>query len=220
MSAIFATPHWIDPDPPTPPDDLAPDSFAERLYASLGPLAQNDGENGWSLLILCNAIGSMFQLVDDLVRDSPEGPGWSLLLDLDRCPAAALPWLAQLVGARVPVGLSEAEQREWIASTDGFRRGTRDALIGAARATLTGAQAVIFRERDGDAYVLTVATYVAQTPDPAATERALVAQKPGGILMHYRTMIGQDWQLVKETSATWQDVASSYATWGDVLAKT
>lgn len=203
-----------------PPDALLPDTFAERLYDALAPLAQLDPVNGWALLIYCNALGQMFQLIEDLVRDTPEGPGWSTLVDLDRCPDVALGWLGQLVGVRLIPSSTADEQRARIASTDGFRRGTRDALIGAASATLTGEQTLIFRERDGDPYVLTVASYVADTPDPAATESALVAQKPGGILLHYRTMTGQDWQLVRDTSATWQDVASTYPTWGDVLAAT
>ena len=68
----------------------------------------------------------MFQDVEDLVRDSPAGdPGWSELLDLDRCPPEALDWLGQFVGIRIPAGLNDLQSRAWISSTDGFRRGTR-----------------------------------------------------------------------------------------------
>src|SRR5437764_7240325 len=123
----------------------------------------------------------MYQLVEDLVRDTLDGPGWSALVDLDRCPDVALPWLAQLVGVRLLPGSTPDEQRARIASTDGFRRGTRDAMIAAARATLTGAGTVILRERDGDpvaepidyAYRLTAITYADETPDASATEQAL-----------------------------------------------
>src|SRR4051812_14635550 len=155
------------------PPSLAPDTFAARLYVALAPLAARDVDYSWSLLIYINAIGEMFQLVEDLVRDTPEGPGWSSLLDLDRCPDAALPWLAQLVGVRLLPNSTPDEQRARIASTDGFKRGTRDALIGAAQATLTGDKTVIFRERDHDnadtpnyAYYLTVLTYANETPVP------------------------------------------------------
>jgi hypothetical protein len=156
-----------------PPAALTPDSFAERLYTMMEPLARQDFDNAWSLLTYCNAIGSMYQLVDDWVRDTPDGPGWSLLLDLDRCPAVALPWLAQLVGVRLLAGSTEADQRARIASTDGFKRGTVAAMRGAAQPTLIGSQTLLFRERSGDtavspdyAYYLDVTTYANETPWP------------------------------------------------------
>src|SRR5215467_11358862 len=97
----MTTPSMPPLQPQTPPADLTPDTFAERLYDMLAPLAQQDPHNAWALLIYINAIGLMFQEVEDLVRDSPEGPGWSELLDLNRAPTQALPWLAQLVGVRL-----------------------------------------------------------------------------------------------------------------------
>lgn len=212
---------------PLPPATLAPDSFAARLYGALLPLAYQDPANAWALLILCNALGTEYQLVEELVRDTPDGPGWSVLVDLDRCPDWALPWLAQLVGVRLLPGSDPTEQRARIESTGGFRRGTRDALIGAAQATLTGNKNVIFRERDHPAtdtpayaYYLTVITYAAQTPDPTATRNALLAQKPAGILLDYRTATGQDWQQVKTTNATWQIVKNTYPTWAAVYTAT
>ena len=120
----------------TIPAELTPDTYAERLYGMLAPLAARDSEVEWSLLKLCNAIGVPFQLVEDLVRDTEDGVGWSALLDLDRCPDEALPWLAQFVGVRVLPSSTPEQQRARIASTDGFKRGTRDAMIGAAQATL------------------------------------------------------------------------------------
>lgn len=214
-------------DTPPPPSDLTPDTFAARLYAMLAPLAQQDSISAWSLLVFCNAIGGAYQLVEDWVRDTPDGPGWSLLLDLDRCPDEALPWLAQFIGVRVYPGSTPAEQRQRIASTAGFKRGTRESLIGAARATLTGAQTVIFRERDGAAqshpatpdyaYYLTVTTYDSQTPDPATTLQALLAQKPAGIVLAYQHTKGQTWQQVKDNNATWGAIKTKYATWADVM---
>ena len=215
-------------DAPPPPADLTPDAFAERLYASLAPLAEYDSEVAWALLILCNAIGLQYELIEDWVRDTPAGdPGWSLLLDLNRCPPVALPWLAQFVGVRLPPRLTEAEQRAWIASTDGFKRGTRQALIGAAASTLTGAQRVVFRERNGNpadvpdyAYVLDVVTYDGDTPDPAATLRALLAQKPGGIVLNYAHHPGQDYQSVRDGNATYAALRARYASYAAVLVDT
>lgn len=207
--------------PPTPPADLEPDSFAGRLYDMLEPLARLDPLNAWALLIYCNAIGVEFQLVEDVVRDTPDGPGWSLLLDLDRCPDAALPWLGQFVGVRVLPSSTPDEQRARIRATDGWKRGTRDAMIGAALATLAPGAAVDFRERSGDpasepidyAYRLTVRTYSHATPDPTATLNALLAQKPGGIVLDFAVVTGQTWQQVKNLNATWSTVKSKYDDW-------
>jgi len=215
---------------PQPPDELAPDSFAERMYVGMAPLARWDPDNGWSLLILLNAIGAMYQLIEDWVRDQPEGPGWSLLLDVNRCPDEALPWLAQFVGVRLLPGSTPDEQRARIESTDGFKRGTPAAIVGAAKATLTGGQTVVLRERDGQgaghptapdsAYYLTVVTYQGQTPNPTATKNAILAQKPGGIVLNYLTEAGQDWQSVKDGNTSWGAVNTRYATWADVLVAT
>lgn len=212
--------------PPTPPPDLAPDTFAARLYGMLAPLAQLDPSYGWSLLILCNAIGIDFQLVEDWVRDTPEGPGWSLLLDVDRCPPEALPWLAQFVGVRLLPSADDETSRERITSTDGFRRGTPAAIIGAAQATLTGNRSVFLTERDHDpadspdyAYYLTVETYRGQTPDTTATENAILAQKPGGLVLTYRCLDGQTYDQARTRFATYAALKAGYpnyqAVWTD-----
>lgn len=206
------------------PADLLPDTFSERLYGMLAPLARTDPDNAWSLLLYINAIGEMFQLVEDLVRDTPDGPGWSVLLDLDRCPVEALPWLGQFVGVRIPTGMSEADQRVRIAQTDGFKRGTRNALIGAASATLTDPKTVIFRERDHDpsdtpdyAYYLSVYTYDTQTPNPAATRAALLAQKPAGIVLNYVTITGHDYISVVALHATYASLVTAFADYTALL---
>jgi len=202
-----------------PPAQLAPDTFAARLYEMLAPLAGSDEDQGWALLIYVNALGTMFQQVEDWVRDSPDGPGWSLLLDLARCPDEALPWLGQFAGVRMLPGSSPADQRARITSTDGFKRGTAAAMIGAAKGTLTGSQRLVFRERDGaahgytppdDAYVLTVYSYTSETPNPTATLNALLAQKPGAIKLYYSAVTRQDYQNVKNTYATYAAVKTAY----------
>lgn len=208
-------------DTTPPPPDLAPETFASRLYGMLAPLAQYDPSYGWSLLIFVNAIGSMFELVEEWVRDSEDGPGWSLLLDLDRCPPEALPWLAQFVGVRLLPDSTAVEQRARIASTDGFSRGTPSSIRGAAAATLTGTKTVVFRERyGGDAYALTIVTYTAETPDEAATRRAIVAQKPAGIVLDYHASAGQDWESVRVGFATWDAMKAAYPTWNSVKTAT
>jgi len=206
-----------------PPANLTPDTFAERLYAMLSPLAAADEDTGWSLLTYVNALGVMYQLIEDWVRDSEDGPGWSLLLDVNRCPPEALPWLAQFIGVRLVSGQTDAQDRQRILSTDGFQRGTRAAMIGAAQATLTGAKTVLFRERSGNpaqspeyAYILDVSTYTSQTPNPTLTLNALLGQKPAGIILNYTTTPGQTWQQLKDSGQTWAQVKAAYPTWNDV----
>jgi len=212
---LSGSPRLVAPDPPPA---LAPEAFASRLYGMLAPLAQQDESAAWSLLILCNAIGGMYELVEEWVRDTPDGPGWSLLVDVDRCPPEALGWLAQFVGVRLLPGTSDTDQRERIVSTDGFRRGTPDAMRSAAAATLTPPKYVVFRERaGGDAYALDVTTYTAQTPDPVATERALIAQKPAGIVLNYACSDGQTYQIVNDTNADYAAVKTKYHSYQAML---
>lgn len=186
-------------------------SVAADLYAELAPLAVEDADRGWALLTIGEAIGRMVQDVDDLARDREAGIGWSAIVDRLRVPAAGLAWLGQMTGVRVTAGAGADVQRAEIANAAGFRRGSPAAMIGAARAHLTGAQTVVLRERDGGAYRLTVITYADQTPDPAAVERALIAQKPAGVVLLYLTQTGQDYATLAGAYADYAAVAATYA---------
>jgi hypothetical protein len=152
-------------------------SFAERLYENLRPLAGEDEANDWQLLHFVSALAKPHQLVEDLGRDTEDGhPGWSLLLDLERCPAWALEWLAQFVGVRLlPREGFETEEtwdaamRDRMRRADGRNRGSPDAVRAAAQRYLTGAKTLFFMERFGGAYRLGVRTLRDETPDLVAT---------------------------------------------------
>jgi hypothetical protein len=210
----------------TPPPDLEPLPFAARMYRMLLPLTQSDPSYSWSLLTFVNAATLAYEQVEQWVRDTPEGPGWSLLLDVNRCPPEALPWLGQFVGVRLLKGATEEQNRERIVATDGFKRGTPAAIKGAAQATLTGNRSVFMTERDHDpadtpnyAYYLTVQTYTGQTPNPTATLNAILAQKPGGIVLTYRCTVGQIYDQVRARFATYTALHAAYpdyqAVWTD-----
>lgn len=158
---------------------------AELLYDSLGDgLIHDDDRFGWQMLYLTHELfAATLGYVDDLVRDSDAGPGWSGSLDPDRAFAEHLPWLAQFVGVRLPPGLTVIEQRVYLRDKPRWRRGSRGAMIAEARATLTGTQSVYFIERASSAYTITVQTLTSETPDPVATLEALLRQKPGGIVL-------------------------------------
>lgn len=206
------------------PPGLIPDSFAARLYQMVAPLAQDDPSFDWSLLILVNAIGQPWQLAEEIVRDTPDGPGWSLLLDVDRCPPQSLGWLAQFVGVRLRQDDTDEQSRERIVETDGFRRGTRQAIIAAARATLIGSRNVFVYERTGTpagpelwgAYRLAVITYTDETPDPAATLAAVLTQKPGGLVLTYQHILGQTYYMVDQRFDSYAEVDAAYANYGEM----
>lgn len=195
--------------------------IAEELYASLGPWQRRDTQIGedtdqWRLLELCEALAGGLQDVEDIVRDTDDDPGWSIVLDADRAPVDWLPWLGQFVGVRLPVGLSEADQRARIKSTDGFQRGSPEALKEAARSYLTGTKSVFFIERFGSAYRLHVATLIAETPDPGVVERALLEQKPAGIVMTYTAIAGWDYAALAFTQPTYASLPAAFDTYAEM----
>ena len=203
------------------------DSFAERIYAALEPLQFSEAELDYPLAKYIAALGAMFQVVEDYSRDQliddDFAPGWSQLLDIGRAPSAALPWLGQFIGVAVTAGLSDAQQRAQIEAVGGWNRGTPATIAAAAGLYLTGNKSVIFRERDSiacpaePAYGLTVITFTSETPNPTATEAAIRAQKPAGIVLNYETLDGQDFENLYLNHPDFQDVYTVYTTFQGVL---
>lgn len=199
------------------------ESFAQALYDSMLPMQYDEANQDYALAKFLAGIGTGFQQVEDYGRAQGDIPGWASLMDPDLCPPEALGWLAQFVGVTLQPGLSDSAQRAWVKSTDGWFRGTRNAIIAAAQHTLTGQQRVVFRERDGAAhgisaspdyaYVLSIWTYSVETPNPTATLNAILAQKPAGIVLFYNSAVYQDYQNVKTTNATYAVVKSTFSTY-------
>jgi hypothetical protein len=130
--------------------------FATAIYDELTSLAYEDEENDWSLLRYLDALGQMFDEIEDLARDEADGtPGWSKLLDVDRTPAKALPWLAQFVGAELNP-LPEAELREYIRAASNWKRGTFAAIRDTTQFYLRGSKTVRIDERDASPYHYTI----------------------------------------------------------------
>jgi hypothetical protein len=196
---------------------------AEELYAGLGPWARADTARGlaadrWDLLELCEAAGGRLQPLLDIVRDSDAGPGWSFVVDADRAPEEWLGWAAQFAGKRLQQGLALAEQRARVKSTDGFDRGSPSAIAGAAQQYLTGTKTVYLVERHGSPYRLTITTVAAETPDPAAVLRAVIAQKPAGIVLSAAQTTGANYNALRDTHADYNEIKALYATYSEVLA--
>lgn len=189
-------------------------AFTEAVYGEGEAFTYAEGQNDYALLKFLDSFGSQQQPIEDLVRESDERPGWSTILDLDNGPTEALGFMAMFVGVKLRSGLSDANQRDRIRSTDGQNRGTLDALRGAAKQYLTGGKDVIIRERDGSAYRLTVITYTSQTPNSGQVLNALLEQKPGGIILNYEVLTGWDYQqLVTAYNHPGKTYASLVADW-------
>jgi hypothetical protein len=169
----------------------AVDDTTEILYDELAVTQPADEDAGWPLLILLAAIAAALGELPGLVRDTDDGPGWTGLMDPDRAPAFALPWLAQLAGVRLTTGLPEAEQRAQISAPPAFQRGTPAAMRAAVQNTLTGSRFVDVLERvSGDPYAIEVVVLTGETPDPAASEAAARSQKPAGLILTFTINTG------------------------------
>jgi len=194
-------------------------TFSQRVYDGMEPMQWDEATQGWPLAIYVGAHGDvLYQEIEDYASDSDDGEhvGWSMFLDIDRCPDKGLPWLAQLVGVNLPGGLTAAQQRTMIKALQNWQRGTRQAMRAAAQAFLTGTQTVAFQERDTSAYKLSIVTLTSETANSTLVLNALNSQKPAGIVLKYQVLDGQTWQMLKNTGQTWAQVKTNYLTWNIV----
>jgi hypothetical protein len=191
----------------------------ERLYESVPSVFAYDEETGWFGKFLCDALMSMFQDLDLIVRDTPAGihpitqqpapgmkahPGWSAIVDPVVCPVAWLDWCAALYGVEPEKNAPEGAQRAQIKELPPQKRGGIEAMVKAAEATLTGLKRVgVIEQVEGHSYKILVTTTAAETPSKQKTEEALLAQKPGGVVMVYQ--IGVTWA---EATKKWSEVAT------------
>lgn len=200
--------------------------IGQELYDQLEAYSYDDADYDYLLAHYCNAIGLMLDDIAGWVRDTDNDElGWSVLIDLDRCPEDQLGYLAQFIGVSLKPGLADAEQRLWIEGADGFNRGTPEAIRVAVENTLTGLKRIFFDERvdpatwpADEAYHLTITTVISETPDPALTEAEIVKRKPAGIVLHYQTITGQTYISLETGSPTYADVLADYADYDAVLA--
>lgn len=166
------------------------------------------------------ATGSMFAEVELYSEDTEDYEGWSILLDVNRCPREALPYLAQYVGERLPGGLTEEQERQWIRDAPNQVRGTVKSIVDAAQRYLTGGKTVTIIQRDGGPDKLTVVTYTDQTPNSAQVLGELDKVVPADITLTYVVSAGQIWSQVVATDADWNNTMAESPTWADLMAET
>lgn len=192
-------------------------TVADRRYADVESLAYADPENGYPVAVLVGALCAPIQPVADIAEDTADGPpGMSALLDVERCPDRALPWLAQFPGVHAIPGEDPVVLRDRVRSAEGLRRGTDTALIAAVQRTLTGAKTVrLIGQQGTDGWGLTLITRTAETPDPAATLKVALAAKDAGLILTHVVAAGQTWDEVQGTTwdqagtVTWDQVAQT-----------
>lgn len=205
---------------PAPPVSAA----ALEVYEGLKPtLTLPDEETGYTTLLLCDAlVTGNIDLIYEIVTYRGETPGWTILLDPDECPAVALPYLAQFVGARLTPDMTEADQRAAIKEPEGFGRGTPAAIVAVAKRRLTGTKTVLLVEfYTGNAYRMKLVTLESETPDPTGTLRDILReQKPIGIRLFFNASPDWTWAELVLEQATWADAVEEFASWGAVTTHT
>jgi hypothetical protein len=193
--------------------------FGERLRERTQPLALNDADYGFAHAYLCEALSRPFLQTQEIFDPEGDIPPVAPLFSPELCPDWALPWLAQLVGFRIPVGTDPATARAMIANVSGFARGTPAAIKAAAGFYLTGAKTVYFNERfANDPYALGVITLATETPDPAKVEAAIRAQKPGGIILSYACIAGQTYRAVLTEIDSYREMRDTWPSYRDVVS--
>lgn len=188
-------------------------SIAARIYEELTPITYGDAANGYALAHFVEAWTRPMLTIEEIVRDTDAGPGWSTVMNPSTAPEVFLNWLAQFVGVKIIPGESVVSTRARITAMDGLRRGGPESMRAAIQRTLTGTKTVIFNERQGGAWKLGIATFASETPNVTDTLAAILAQKPAGITLTYLTSTGPTYALVIVTYDTYLDVKNAFLTY-------
>jgi hypothetical protein len=156
---------------------------------------------------IVDQAGDLETLVD---RIAP--PASSALTDPSTADAGWLPWLAQLVGARVTAGTPVDQQRAAILSAvGGWQAGTRSSIVAAARTQLTGSRFVQLVDHvGGDMWQMQIITRPSEspTPDTVLTAISHAGCKPAGVTfthLYYEA----SWSTIETVLGSWAGWAAA-----------
>lgn len=173
----------------------------------------------WETLWFCDALSMPLHIWWELSHGDNEP--WDTLLDPQRTPAEALPYLAQFVGLEIQPSWGEHQLRQEIEAPSQWARGRPGTMLDALKRTLSVDDPYIqFVEQYTSAYILLVRTLTSQTPSESRSRAALMAQKPGGIVLDYDTIAGQNYLQLDTDYASYNAVEADYDTYADVAADT
>lgn len=192
----------------------------ERMYARLPEFYRDaDAEQTWDYPFK-RFISAGTQGLDDaetlITRlDPATNTGTSDLADPLTADLAWLPWLAQLVGVRIEPSFSEAERRDAVRfASSGFRAGTKEALVNAAKTALTGTKTATIHDHTSETseigaatvWDVLIVTRGDETPDVDLVRDTVIARnaKPAGVMLHFRTY-QTDWDTLEALHPTWDD---------------
>jgi hypothetical protein len=192
-------------------------ALTEEFYSALDWWAKEDEANDWALLKVAAAwVETLLDPVYEVVRERPGQPGWAILLDPTNCPAKALPYLAQYVGAVLTPEMDEAQQRAEIEEPTSWKRGQLPSIKLVGARGLTGTKRVIVRSRTpsvGHHYIRTLAS---ETPSPAREEATIRAAVPAWEALDYEAIVGVSWEDVAASYADWSAVKAAFTDWADL----
>jgi hypothetical protein len=196
-------------------------SIANLWPAQLAPWWTPD------LAVYVAAIAGMWAETDQYLED-PDNDivAYQALLDVDIAPFKALPWLAQCVGERVPVGYTDQQARDWIRNSPRWIRGTPAGIWNAVKRVLAPGASMQMRERwnpntgAADSDWISILTWASQTPDQALVRQVLRRNVPADIMWGYSIQAVATWGSFAGTVANWGAVKSTYPTWADVQGAT
>jgi len=202
------------------------EDVTQRLYDNLHPLTGADARLGWPLLAFIDALGGLFQDGADLVQDGPNGePGWSIILDINRCKDEGLPWLGQLIGMHFYQGVTPSQMRQQIRDHTSWQRGTLASIVAAIRTFLTGTQTVQITERDTSPYHFLATIWAAEAPSDTSATSPLVTYvntfaKPAGVMwtlaVNPGTPPATTYANIYTRGDTYSSIYTNFQTYGDI----
>ena len=197
-------------------------TIAVLWVPQLGPILTPDLED-YAL-----AIAGMWAETDQYLEDPDNDVvAFQALFDVDIAPFKGLAWLAQCVGERLPVGVTDAQARDWIRSSPKWVRGTPGGIWNAVKRVLAPGAAMQMRERwntntgASDPDWISVLTWANQTPDPNLVLEVLRRNVPADIMYTYQSQEMTAWAAVTDGAKTWDEFQSAYGPrWADVAGAT